>query len=89
MDLNDFVVLLPCVAAMIIGFLIKRTLPVIPNRFIPLICAVVGVGVNVWMNLGITPRIFVEGMVSGIAATGMFELVRNFAGKKEGGDSDE
>ena len=50
MNLNDFVVLLPCAAALIIGFLIKNAVKIIPNRYIPLICAAVGVGINIWIN---------------------------------------
>ena len=29
-----------------------------------------------WINMKITPCVFVEGLVSGVAATGMFEAVK-------------
>ena len=80
MNLNDFVVLLPCAAALISGFLIKNAVKIIPNRYIPLICAAVGVGINIWINMRITPCIFIQGLISGVAATGMFEMVRNLIG---------
>ncbi len=86
-ELNDFIVLLPTVAALIIGFLIKNTISVIPNKFIPLICAVIGLGVNIWVNLSFSPEILVSGLISGVAATGMFELVRNLIGGKENEES--
>ena len=86
-ELNDFIVLLPCAAALIIGFIIKHTVNAIPNRFIPLICGVIGLAMNIWINRSITPEIFVSGLISGVAATGMFELVRNLTGGKENEES--
>lgn len=86
MQLDDFIVLIPCVAALLVGFLLKKAIPVIPDRFIPLICAAVGLAVNIWVNMSINPGIFVEGLISGIAAIGMFEMVRSFAGDKKDGE---
>ena len=88
MDLSNFIIVLPCAAALIIGFLVKHAIPAIPNRFIPLICAVIGLGVNIWVNLSFSPEILVTGLVSGVAATGMFEMVRNLIGKKEDADNE-
>ena len=82
MDLTNFIIVLPCAAALVIGFLIKHAIPAIPNRFIPLLCAVIGLGVNIWVNLSFSPEILVTGLVSGVAATGMFEMVRNLIGGK-------
>lgn len=82
MNFNDFIILIPCGIAMVIGFLIKNTLTFIPNKFIPLICAVIGVLVNVWINLAFTPEILLSGLISGVSATGMFEAVRNLINKK-------
>lgn len=81
-ELNDFIVLLPCVAALVVGFLVKNTISVIPNKYIPLICGVIGLLVNIWINWSFSPEILVSGLVSGVAATGMFELVRNLIGGK-------
>ena len=88
MDLSNFIIVLPCAAALIIGFLVKHAIPAIPNRFIPLICAVIGLGVNIWVNMSFSPEILVTGLVSGVAATGMFEMVRNLIGKKEDADNE-
>ena len=84
MDLSNFIIVLPCAAALIIGFLVKHAIPAIPNRFIPLICAAIGLGVNIWVNMSFSPEILVTGLVSGVAATGMFEMVRNLICKNGG-----
>ena len=83
MNLTDFIVLIPCLAALLVGYLVKHTIPKISNRFIPLICAVVGLLINMWVNMAVTPCVLVEGLVSGIAATGMFEMVKNFVKEKK------
>lgn len=84
MDLSNFIIVLPCAAALIIGFLVKYAIPAIPNRFIPLICAAIGLGVNIWVNMSFSPEILVTGLVSGAASTGMFEMVRNLICKNGG-----
>lgn len=83
MDISNFIIILPCAAALVLGFLVKHAIPAIPNRFIPLICAIIGLGVNIWVNMSFSPEILVTGLVSGVAATGMFEMVRNLIGSKE------
>jgi hypothetical protein len=56
----------------------------IPNRYIPLIMAIVGTILNVWINgWSITPEILLGGMASGLASTGTHELVRNIVGRNE------
>ena len=84
MNFSDFIILIPCGIAMVIGFLIKNTLTFIPNKFIPLICAVIGVLVNIWVNMALTPEILLSGLISGVSATGLFEVVRNLTKSKTG-----
>lgn len=64
-----------------LGYLIKHSLDFIPNKYIPLIMAVIGVILNVWINWTFTPEILLGGLASGLASTGAFELIRNI---KEG-----
>ena len=40
-ELSKYIILLPCVTALIIGFFVKNLVDFIPNKFIPLICGVV------------------------------------------------
>lgn len=75
--LNNYVVVLVMAACLGIGYIIKHSLSFIPNKYIPLILGIIGVLINVWTNRGISPEIFVQGLASGLAATGAFELARN------------
>lgn len=68
-----------------IGYVIKNSLDFIPNKYIPLIMLVLGTAINILMNLGtgITADVFLTGMFSGLASTGMYEMFRNLINKGE------
>lgn len=81
--LTQYVVVAIVAICMAIGYVIKHSLSFIPNKYIPLIMAVLGVVLNVWMNGWIfTPEVLLGGLASGLASTGAFELVKNIT-KKE------
>lgn len=66
-----------------IGFLIKNSLPNIPNRLIPLILGVLGVFFNIWLNKwNVSPEIIVCGLISGLSSCGTFDLMKNTMGLK-------
>lgn len=48
------------------------------DRFVPLVSALLGLAVVLWACGGPTPEGVAQGLVSGLAATGMYELVKNF-----------
>jgi len=48
------------------------------DRFIPLCSAILGLVIVAWASGGFTPEIVAQGLVSGLAATGMYELVKQF-----------
>ncbi len=68
-----------------VGYVIKKSLDFIPNKYIPAIMLVLGTTINVLMNLstGITAEVFLVGMLSGLASTGMYEMFKNLIGGKE------
>lgn len=67
------------------GYVLKHVVPSEGvNRFIPLIMAVLGVAVNVWINgFSFTPEILLGGMASGLASTGMHQLFAQFIHNNE------
>ena len=63
---------------LIVGYLIKNFTSA-DNRFIPLIVTVLGVAMAVWMNWpAITPEVIMGGAVSGLASTGMHQLLKQW-----------
>lgn len=78
--LSRYVVIVVLAICLCLGYIIKHSINFIPNKYIPLILAVVGTILNVWINgWTFTPEILLGGMASGLASTGAFELIRNIA----------
>lgn len=48
------------------------------DRFIPLCSAILGLLIVMWATWSVTPETVAQGLVSGLAATGMYELVKQF-----------
>lgn len=66
-----------------VGYIIKHFIPKIPNKFIPLILACIGLVVNLAFNqFDFTYEVIVTGIGSGLISTGSFELVRNLMNKQ-------
>lgn len=66
-----------------VGYIIKHYIPKLPNKFIPLILACLGLILNLAFNsFNFTFEIIVTGIASGLVATGSFEAVRNLANKQ-------
>lgn len=66
-----------------VGYVIKHSLTFVKNKYIPLIMAILGILINVWMNMGISPDIIFTGMVSGLASTGMHQLFSEMINKNK------
>ena len=80
--LNDYMVLAVVAVCLCVGFIIKNIVPTDKvDKFIPLIMGVIGVGMNIWLNLDFTPEILIGGLVSGLSSTGMYELFHQFIKK--------
>lgn len=81
--LNDYVVLAVMGICLCVGCVIKNLIPTDKiNRFIPLIMALLGIGINIWLNgFAVTPEILLAGMVSGLASTGLHQVFKQFIEK--------
>lgn len=67
-----------------VGYIIKNMIPSDGiNKYIPLIMGALGVVLNVWINLGITPQILLGGLFSGLASTGMHQVFKNLINKNK------
>lgn len=78
--LNDYLVLIVLGTCLSVGYIIKESIPSIDNKYIPLIMGVLGVLINIWVNMDFTPEILLAGLFSGLSSTGLHELYRNLIG---------
>lgn len=77
MILSDYVNVMILALCLGFGYVIKHSVRIIPNNYIPAIIAVTGVVLNIWACRAFTPEVLLTGLSSGLAATGAFEFIRN------------
>lgn len=67
-----------------VGYIIKNSLDFIPNKYIPLIMGVLGLTLNILINLssGINAEVILGGLLSGLASTGLYEMFKNLINKQ-------
>ena len=87
MDLTalwDYCVLIIVGICLCVGYAIKG-LEVIPNKYIPVIMAILGTLLNIWIcSWLVTPEIIFGGMFSGLASTGLYEAFKQLIeGRKD------
>ena len=64
---------------LLVGYTLKTAFDGFPNRFIPLTALCLGTILAVVMHLGsgIPLQVVLGGMISGLASTGLYEMLRN------------
>jgi hypothetical protein len=81
--LNGYLVLIVVGICLCVGYVLKHLIPTDKvNKFIPLIMAVLGVVLNMWLNgFAISPEILLGGLASGLASTGLHQAFKQFIDK--------
>lgn len=82
--LNGYLVLIVMGICLCVGYVIKHLILTDKiNKFIPLIMAVLGVILNVWLNgFVFSPEVLLGGLASGLASTGMHQMFKKFIDKE-------
>lgn len=80
--LSDYVVLVIVGICVCVGYVLKNSFPKLNNRYIPLIMALLGCALNIWIVGGISPDVILAGMFSGLASTGLHQVFVNLIQSK-------
>ena len=81
--LNEYMVPMVLGICLCIGYVIKKWIKDVDNKYIPTICAILGIVISSWMNgCSFTPQVMLGGMVSGLASTGMHQLFTQYLDKR-------
>lgn len=60
-----------------VGYVVKKWVADVDNKYIPTICAVLGIALAIWMHWPtIDPSVILSGLFSGLAATGVDQLAK-------------
>ena len=87
--ITDYVVMITAITVCAICFIIKQIVGEKYEKYIPLLAGVLGVLFNWWVFKEMVPTVFTQGLVSGLGATGMWEVIKLPMKKLEGGANDE
>lgn len=84
MNIQDYVVAAIAVFTYLVLLIVKPILPEKMCKFIPLIAGCLGIFANIWMNQwNVTFAIVLEGLASGLSATGIDQLIKQTTGYYE------
>lgn len=79
--LNDYLSIIVVGICLCVGYVIRNSITVIPNKYIPLIMIVLGLFLNAWINsFQFTPDVVLGGMFSGLASTGLHQVFKQLIG---------
>lgn len=82
--LKDFQIPIIVGICLCVGYIIKKWIKDLDNKWIPTVCAVVGLVVALWIGgWQVTPQIVLEGLFSGLSATGLHQLFKQLIEGKD------
>ena len=72
--LTEYLVVVIAGICLCVGFVVKKWIKDVDNKYIPTICAILGLILAIWMNgWTVTPSIVLSGLFSGLASTGLHQ----------------
>lgn len=82
-QLTQYFVLVVMIACLVVGYIIKTSFDMIPNKYIPTILAVIGAVLNMIVS-GMSVESIVYGALMGLASTGLHQAFTRFVeGERE------
>ena len=84
--LADFMIPVIVGICLCVGYVIKKWVKDVDNKYIPTVCALLGVLLAIWINGWIiSPSVILSGLFSGLASTGLHQLCtcRTQPGRKD------
>ena len=81
---SNYLVVAVILVCCCIGYVIKTSLDFIPNKYIPLIMACIGVVLNYFIAGYFNVNVLLGGMLSGLSYVGLHQAFKNLIENKEG-----
>lgn len=81
--LNEFMMPVVLGICLCVGYVIKKWVKDVDNKYIPTIVAILGVVMASWISgWNITPQVVLSGMISGLSSTGFHQAIKQYLEKK-------
>ena len=82
--ISNYLVVAVILVCCCIGYVIKTSLDFIPNKYIPLIMACLGVVLNYFIAGYFNANVLLGGMLSGLSSVGLHQAFKNLIENQEG-----
>ena len=80
--LNEYMIPVVLGICLVAGYIVKKWIKDVDNKYIPTIVTILGAFLAVWFNgWSITPEIILSGLVTGAASTGLHQVFAQFIEK--------
>lgn len=77
--LNEFMLPVVLGICLCVGYIVKKWVKDLDNKYIPTIVAVIGVILSMWISKwNLTPEIILSGLISGLGSTGLHQAFKQF-----------
>lgn len=81
--LNGYLVTTIVGICLCIGYIVKKWVKDVDNKYIPTLLAAVGIVLNIWLTKNLNVEVILSGMLSGLTATGMHQAFKVVVEKDE------
>ena len=82
--LNEYMIPVVLGICLVVGYIIKKWIPDLENKYIPTIVTILGAILSAWINdWFITPEIILSGLITGAASTGLHQVFKQFIEKDD------
>lgn len=80
--LNDYMSPIILGICLCVGYVLKKWISDVDNKFIPTILAVLGIALSIWINGQTTPVVLLTGLIAGLSSTGFHQMFKQFIENK-------
>lgn len=74
--LNKYMVIVVVGICLIAGYIAKKWIKDMDNKYIPTMVALLGIAINIWIAGGVSPEVILAGAFSGLASTGLHQVFK-------------
>lgn len=85
MDLNflqNYTVVVIVGICLITGYIAKKWVKDLDNKYIPTLVSLLGIALNIWIAGGVSPEVILAGAFSGLASTGLHQAFKQVIDKQ-------
>lgn len=80
--LQNYTVVVIVGICLITGYIAKKWVKDLDNKYIPTLVSLLGIALNIWIAGGVSPEVILAGAFSGLASTGLHQAFKQVIDKQ-------